>query len=53
MTRVIKPKALYLKKELWELKSQKKTTQNKSKIKIMNVKIAIKNKSKGNKNNEN
>ena len=51
MTRVIKLKALYLKKikTIMRVKITRKTTQKKSKIKITNVKIAIKNKLKGNK----
>jgi hypothetical protein len=44
MTRVIKPKVLYMKRS-WGLKSQKKNT-----IKIMNVKIAKKINQKATKN---
>ena len=52
MTRVIRPKALYIKK-LWGFKITKKNNTKKSKIKkntikIINVTIAIKNKLKGN-----
>ena len=52
MTWVIRSKTVYIKK-LWGLKSQKKKQhkkiQKKNTIKIINVKITIKNKSKGNK----